>query len=366
MPAGSPRRPSLTRARQTGNPSHPEVFPPLNRGGEKPIPLERAVPVAAVLAYTVNMLRALLISFCFALACTAGRAGVPIGSAHAIVVDEATGAVLLAKDPGTSAPIASMTKLMTAMVVLDAQQDPNERLRITAADVDQLKHTRGVPVGAVISRADLLELTLMASDNRAASAIARHYPGGMEAFRAALRNKIRALELQDTLIEEPTGLSPNNRSSARDMVKLVRAAATYPEIAEITSQRQQTVVVNGRNRLVRNTNRMVGAPGWNILLSKTGFTNEAGRCVTMRLQAAGRTVMVVLMGAMRSRDRAVDALNIRRWLAGEAPVAVRAKASQRKRHRHTIVPVAALPVLQAAPAAEPVPTVPIDDEEADA
>jgi len=328
------------------------------------IPLEQAVPVAAALHYTVNMFRTVVIGFCLALACSAGRAGVPIGSAHAIVVDEATGEVLLEKDTGTAAPIASLTKLMTAMVVLDAQQDPNERLRIGAADLDQLKHTRaGVPVGALISRAGLLELTLMASDNRAASALARHYPGGIEAFRAALRTKIQALALDDTSIEEPTGLSPNNRSSARDMAKLLRAAAGYPEIAEITSQREHTVVVNGRNRLVRNTNRMVGAPGWNILLSKTGFTNEAGRCVTMRLQAAGRTVMVVLMGALRSRDRATDALNIRRWLAGEAPVATRMKASQRKRHARTIVPVAVLPALQVAPAAEPVPSAPVDDED---
>lgn len=312
------------------------------------------------------MFRTVVIGFCFALACMAGQAGVPIGSAQAIVVDEATGMVLLEKNTEKQVPIASMTKLMTAMVVLDAQQDPSELLRITAADRDNVKHTRGVPVGARISRAGLLELTLMASDNRAASALARHYPGGMEGFRAAVRDKIQALELDDTTIEEPTGLSRHNRSNARDMVKVLRAAASYPEIAEITSKRQQAVQVNGRNRMVRNTNRMVGAPGWNILLSKTGFTNEAGRCVTMRLQAAGRTVMVVLMGALRPRDRALDALNIRRWLAGEPPVAMRGKASQRKRYRQTIVPVAALPALQAAPAEEPVPTTPIVDDEADA
>lgn len=317
------------------------------------------------------LFRTVLVGFCFALACSAGQAGVSIGSAHAIVVDEATGEVLLEKNTGTQAPIASLTKLMTAMVVLDAQQDPNELLRITAADRDHLKYTRaGVPVGARITRADLLELTLMASDNRAASALARHHPGGMEAFRAAVRGKIQALELDDTMIEEPTGLSRHNLSSARDMVKVLRAAAGYPDIAEITSKRQQAVQVNGRNRLVRNTNRLVGAPGWNISLSKTGFTNEAGRCVSMRLQAAGRTVMVVLMGALRSRDRSADALNIRRWLAGEPPLAMRGKSSRKQRHVRTIVPVAALPALpslQAAPpAAEPPPAEPVEAFEADA
>jgi D-alanyl-D-alanine carboxypeptidase/D-alanyl-D-alanine endopeptidase (penicillin-binding protein 7) len=258
--------------------------------------------------------------------------GLRLGSAHAIVVDEATGEVLLEKDGSTAAPIASLTKLMTAMVVLDAQQDPNEELRISEADLDTLKHTRsGVRVGTAVSRAALLELALIASDNHAASALARHYPGGMSAFLAAVRQKVHSLGLSSTLIEEPTGLSPNNRSSALDMVKVVRAAGSYPVITELTSKRHHAVVVEGHVWAVKNTNRLVGAPGWNILTSKTGFTNEAGRCVSMRLQAAGRTVSVVLMGAMGSSERALDALNIRRWLAGEPPVAVQAAAKGARR-----------------------------------
>jgi serine-type D-Ala-D-Ala endopeptidase (penicillin-binding protein 7) len=252
------------------------------------------------------------------LACSPGRAAVTFGSAHAIVVDELSGEVLLQKDVLTAAPMASLTKLMTAMVVLDGGQNPDEGLQIDAVDQDRRKSTHGgVPVGAVVSRRTLLELALIASDNHAAAALARHYPGGMDAFQATMHRKIQDLGLKSTLIEEPTGLSPNNLSSAQDMVKVLRASAGYPAITQITSQRNHVVQVNGRRWAVRNTNRFVGAPGWNILLSKTGFTNEAGRCLSMRLQAAGRTVMVVLMGAGGSAARTHDALNIRRWLGAE-------------------------------------------------
>jgi serine-type D-Ala-D-Ala endopeptidase (penicillin-binding protein 7) len=211
------------------------------------------------------------------------------------------------------------------MVVLDARQDAEERLRITEDDMDHLKHTRfGLPVGATATRGAMLELALIASDNHAAHALARHYPGGMDAFRGAVRAKIESLGLRNTLIEEPTGLSPENRASAQDMAHIVREASRYPEIEDITSKRRHAVEVNGRQRAVKNTNGLVGAPGWNILLSKTGFTNEAGRCLTMRLEAAGRRVMVVLMGAAASSQRAVDALAIRRLVSGEAATATAA------------------------------------------
>lgn len=267
------------------------------------------------------MLRALVIAVALAAATVAAQAkDIRLGSAHAIVVDEATGEVLLGKDADTAAPIASLTKLMTAMVVLDANQDSEERLAITEDDMDRLKHTRfGLPVGATATRGAMLELALIASDNHAAHALARHYPGGMPAFRAAVRAKIDTLGLRNTLIEEPTGLSPGNRASAQDMVQIVKAASGYPQIEDITSRRRHAVEVNGRARAVKNTNGLVGAPGWNILLSKTGFTNEAGRCLTMRLEAAGRRVMVVLMGAAASSQRALDALAIRRLISGEAP-----------------------------------------------
>jgi D-alanyl-D-alanine carboxypeptidase/D-alanyl-D-alanine endopeptidase (penicillin-binding protein 7) len=243
----------------------------------------------------------------------------PLRSAHALVLDESTGEILLEKDAGTPAPIASMTKLVTAMVVLDAHLPPGEKIRITRDDLDTLKFTRsGVPVGAVITREDLVTLALMSSDNHAAAALARTYPGGRAAFQQAVDRKIEALGLENTALEEPTGLSPHNHASARDMARILKAAAAYPEIAVATSQRRDRVVVNGRTRVFHNTNHLVGAPGWDILASKTGFTNEAGRCLTMRVEAAGRKVLVVLMGAVDSSKRTLDALSIHRWLAGDA------------------------------------------------
>lgn len=261
-----------------------------------------------------------------------GGSDLPFGSAHVVVVDDATGEVLLAKDAATAAPIASLTKLMTVMVILDAGQDLGEAVRIDEADRDTLKHTRsGVPVGALVSRDTLLELTLIASDNRAAAALARSYPGGPAAFAQATQRKIEALGLASTVLEEPTGLSPRNHSSALDMARVLQATHAYPLIAQITSQRTHAVLVNGQPWAVRNTNGLVGQPGWEILASKTGFTNDAGRCLTMRLRAGGRTVTVVLIGALASSARALDALNIRRWLAGEAPVRVAQQAGQRAR-----------------------------------
>ena len=264
-----------------------------------------------------NVLLSLLV------ACSGSWGAIAFKSAHVLVVDEASGEVLLSKDGDSAAPIASLTKLMTAMVVLDAQQDPNEELRIEAIDTDRFRHSRGgVPVGAVASRGSLLELALLASDNRAASALARSYPGGLQAFDAAMHRKIHVLGLDSTLIEEPTGLSPNDVSSAQDMVKVLRAAARYPTIAQITSRRGDTVLVSSRHRAVRNTNGLVGAPGWRVLLSKTGFTNDAGRCLGMQAEVGGRRVTVVLLGAATPSQRAHDAMTIRRWLVAEPPAAL--------------------------------------------
>jgi len=287
------------------------------------------------------MLKSAVLALLFAV-CVPSWADVSFESAHALVVDEASGQVLFEKDATTAAPIASMTKLMTAMVVLDARLPADDMIRIERDDLDTLKHTtRGVPVGARIARGDLLQLALMSSDNHAAAALARSYPGGHDAFQAAVNAKIAALQLENTAIEEPTGLSPNNHATAHDMVKILKAASEYPEIGQ-ASQASQVIRVNGRPRVFRNTNGLVGKPGWDILVSKTGFTNEAGRCLTMRLQAAGRNILVVLMGAMAPSERTVDALNIHRWLgvpdmeiasASEPHVRKVHRVSARRRHR---------------------------------
>ncbi len=240
---------------------------------------------------------------------------------HMVVVDEESGAVLLSKAEQASVPMASLTKLLTAMVVLDAGQDMQELLTIEAADLDTLKHTRsGVPVGTTLPRAKLLELTLLASDNRAASSLARNYPGGMPHFLEAVRLKTSQLDLASTRVLEPTGLSPDNRSSASDLAVVVRVAAGYPAIVAATTQARGVAVVKGKPYRALNTNRLVGSPGWDILLSKTGFTNEAGRCLVMRLRAAGKTVLVVLLNASAGAGRTLDALNVTRWLAGLPPL----------------------------------------------
>jgi D-alanyl-D-alanine carboxypeptidase/D-alanyl-D-alanine endopeptidase (penicillin-binding protein 7) len=239
-----------------------------------------------------------------------------------MVVDEATGEVLLQKNSQDQAPMASLTKLVTAMVVLDAQQDPDERVTITVDDLDTLKHTHsGVRAGATLPRADLLERALLVSDNHAAAALARNYPGGLSAFLVAASQKIEALQLTQTHVEEPTGLSPQNRSSAADMVKIVAAASTYPDIARITSQSSVMAALGGKVARLKNTNQLVGKKGWDILLSKTGFTNEAGRCLVMRLRAAGRTVLLVLLDSPATSMRTLDAFNITRFLAGDSAVA---------------------------------------------
>jgi len=267
------------------------------------------------------MLKNALLTLLFLVMCNASWGAVSFGSAHALVVDEESGEVLLEKDAATAAPIASMTKLMTAMVVLDAHLAPDQTITITRDDLDNLKHTRsGVPVGAEFARRTLIELALMSSDNHAAAALARTYPGGRDAFLAATQRKIEALKLENTSLVEPTGLSPENHATAHDMAKIVKAAADYPQIVQATSQRSDVIKVNGRRRVFHNTNGLVGSAGWDISVSKTGFTNEAGRCLTMQLQAAGRKILVVLMGAVAGAERTLDAHRIQRWLATSAVI----------------------------------------------
>jgi len=259
---------------------------------------------------------------------------VSVQSTYALVVDDETGQVLLDKNSGAAAPIASVTKLLTVMVVLDAGQDPDEILRVERADVDGRERIRTcLPVGSALSRQTMLRLALMASDNHAAAALARNYPDGMAAFDAAMTLKITELELRSTTIEEPTGLSPRNQASAEDLVRILKAASAYPQIAEYSTQAEHSVAVKGRLRSFHNTNGLVGQPGWDILLSKTGTTAAAGRCLVMRLQSAGRTVLVVLMGAAAKGARALDALNVQRWLAGDEPIERPARLSHRTRLR---------------------------------
>ncbi|HTD03138.1 serine hydrolase, partial [Undibacterium sp.] len=208
-----------------------------------------------------NLLAAGLVLFSIA---GIGHAALPrIGSTHALVIEDGTGKILLEKNANDVVPIASLTKLMTAMVVLDAKPDMNDSIHIEPEDVDTLKHSMSrVPVGATMPRKDVLQLALMSSDNRAAASLARTYPGGKPAFLAAVQAKIKALGLTNTAIEEPTGLSPNNKSNAVDLAKMAEAASKYPDIVRITTDSGETVNINGRQVEYHNSNRLVGKKGW--------------------------------------------------------------------------------------------------------
>ena len=241
-----------------------------------------------------------------------------LGSQSVLVVEDETGKVLVEKNASAVVPIASLTKLMTAMVVLDAKLDMEEEISIDREDVDTLKHSMSrVPVGAKLSRSEVLQLALMSSDNRAAASLGRTYPGGPTAFKAAVNAKIKALGMSSTTIQEPTGLSPNNTSNAADLVKMATAAAAYPEIRRITTDKAEVIKVKGRAVEYHNTNRLVGAKGWDIGLSKTGYTEEAGRCLIMRITSAGRNATLVLLNANANSARLMDALNIRRMISGD-------------------------------------------------
>ncbi|MNR76060.1 D-alanyl-D-alanine endopeptidase precursor [compost metagenome] len=266
------------------------------------------------------MIRSILLAVAITAAFSASAtvSATPLGSKHAIVIDEGSGKVLFEKNASDIVPIASLTKLMTAMVVLDAKQDMHEHISVTEDDVDTLKFSSSrVPVGAVLARHELLELALMSSDNRAAHALARTYPGGMQHFKMAVRNKALMLNLRRTNIEEPTGLSPHNTSTASDLAKLALAASKYPEIERITTVSNDLIDVNGSMRHYHNTNKLVGDKNWTISLSKTGYTQEAGRCIIMRVHAAGRDAIMVLLNARGSANRTADANALHRLLVTE-------------------------------------------------
>ena len=257
-----------------------------------------------------------------------------LNSQHVIVIGDRTGQVMLEKNADTPVPIASLTKLMTAMVVLDSKPDMNEKIAISAEDVDVLKHSASrVPIGTTLTRREIFQLALMSSDNRAAAALARTYTGGNVAFIKAVNEKLKTLGMNHTVIKEATGLSPDNTSSAADLAKMAVAASHYPEIVDITTNQSNLFRMNGRSVAFHNTNHLVGAKGWDILLSKTGFTNEAGHCLIMRIQQAGKNATLVLLDAKASASSRFDALTIRRFLS--SPLLARSSRSVAgHRYRH--------------------------------
>jgi D-alanyl-D-alanine endopeptidase (penicillin-binding protein 7) len=242
---------------------------------------------------------------------------------HAVLVEEArTGTVLYARHADEPRPIASLTKLMTVLVVLESGLPLDEPIEITPADRDRLKGTRSrLSFGTVVTRRDLIAAALAASDNRAAAALARRYPGGREAFVAAMNAKARALGLTHTRFTDPTGLDEGNVSTARELARLVAAAAEWNLIETLSTQVQPTLtdLATGRSIALRNTNRLVYAEDWDIALSKTGYTARAGHCLAMRATVAGRPLTIVLLDSWGKLSKYGDAQRIRRWLGGDTP-----------------------------------------------
>ena len=245
-------------------------------------------------------------------------------SAVVLVQDAASGETLLAKNQGAVLPIASITKLMTAMVILDAGVSLEQRVAISDEDYDLVKGTRSrLRPGTVLTRDELLLLALMSSENRAAFSLARTYPGGTAAFVAAMNDKARVLGMTDTNFIDPTGLSSSNVSTAQDLARLVRAAHEYPLIRQYSTRDSATVQSLGRPLDYRNTNGLVRSAHWDIGLSKTGYISEAGRCLVMRVRLASREVIVVLLDSWGRLSRVGDANRIKKWLETHAPAGPR-------------------------------------------
>jgi D-alanyl-D-alanine endopeptidase (penicillin-binding protein 7) len=243
-------------------------------------------------------------------------------SSAALVLDQDSGEVLFSKNSEAVLPIASITKLMTALVVIEARQPLEESLTITQDDVDTERHSASrLRVGTQLSRGEMLHLALMSSENRAANALGRHYPGGLPAFVAAMNRKAQALGMSDTRYVEPTGLSSSNQSSARDLATLVKAAHEYELIRELSTSPEHQVAVGRRQLQFRNTNILVRNPTWDIGLQKTGYITEAGRCLVMQAQLAGRKLIMVFLDSAGKYSRIGDAERVRRWISESAPVA---------------------------------------------
>lgn len=238
------------------------------------------------------------------------------------VFDESTSSVLAARNERAAVPVASITKLMTALVVLDAGQSMRQTLTITADDVrGTAGNSSRLPVGARLTREDLLRLALMSSENRAAHALCRNYPKGLAACVKAMNSKAARLHMATARFVDPTGLSSGNVASAADLAKLVIASAANPQISAFSTAARHTVTVNRRAIEFRNTNLLVDNPSWQVDVQKTGYIAEAGRCLVMQTVIDGRAVVIVLLNSWGKYTRIADAKRIRTWMETQTRVA---------------------------------------------
>lgn len=236
-------------------------------------------------------------------------------SSVALIVDQDTNEVMLSKNTDAVLPIASLTKLMTALVVVDAHLPLDDTITITTDDVDTVKNSSSrLAVGATLTRGELLHLALMSSENRAAHALGRTHPGGLGVFVAQMNAKARALGMRDSRFVDPTGLHSGNQSSAKDLAVMARAAYQHPLIRDLSVSPETAVRLGARQVQFRNTNSLVRNPAWEIGLQKTGYIVEAGRCLVMQATMAGRKVIMVFLDSAGKYSRLADAERVRRWL----------------------------------------------------
>ena len=240
-----------------------------------------------------------------------------LASTKALIVNQDTGETIFAKGTNVLTPIASVTKLMTAMVMLDAKLPMDEMLTVSDEDVDYLKGSSSkLPVGTRLSRLEMLQLALMSSENRAASALGRNYPGGKEIFIRVMNAKAIELGMSASHFADPTGLNSNNMSTAEDLVRMVKAAYQYPDIRRVTTTANYDVQLGRRSNLTtfKNTNGLVREGNWDIGLSKTGYISEAGRCLVMQAMIAGHPMIIVLLDSNGKFTRIGDANRVRKWI----------------------------------------------------
>jgi D-alanyl-D-alanine endopeptidase (penicillin-binding protein 7) len=256
-----------------------------------------------------------------------------IASGSAMLIDLQTNKLIYASNPDVVVPIASVTKLMTGMVVLEAKQNMEEYISVSISDTPEMKGVFSrVKIGSELPRREMLLITLMSSENRAAASLAHHYPGGYAAFIAAMNAKAKALGMTSTHYVEPTGLSTSNVSTARDLSKLVQAARKYPLLSELSTTKEKTVAFRKPNYTLgfHNTDHLVRKDNWDIKLTKTGFTNQAGHCLVLITQMGGRPVSLVILDAFGKYTHFADASRIRQWVETGKSSTVPAVALQYK------------------------------------
>lgn len=245
-------------------------------------------------------------------------------SSVALVIDQDTSEVLFSKNDHAVLPIASLTKLMTGLILSESRLPMNEMITISQEDVDTEKGSSSrLKVGAELTRGELLHLALMSSENRAAHALGRSYPGGLQVFVGLMNAKARLIGMNDTRYVEPTGLSSNNQSSARDLVKLVNVAYGNPMMRELSTSPGYQVAVGNRVLQYNNTNRLVKNPSWDIGLQKTGYITEAGQCLVMQAKVAGRKLIMVFLDSAGKLSRIGDAERVRHWVESTPPATLR-------------------------------------------